>query len=330
MNNKKSIVFSAIQPSGFIHLGNFIGAISQWRKIQNLYDCFFCIADLHTLTSSFKNFSKNIKEDSYELACFYISCGINSDNSLIFFQSDVFSHTYFTWILNCFTPINWLEKMTQFKIKNKINTNTGLLTYPLLMSSDILLYNANIIPVGNDQKQHFELIVKIAKKFNKIYGNIFKIPSIIINKIPRIMSLNNPLHKMSKSFLISKNINNLNFFSSKEEIAKNVKSAITDSNSEISFNNLSRGLLNLFHIYMSFSNENINEIFNKFNGKKYFFLKNELTELLIDKIIPIKNNYNKIYKEKKYVLDILNKGALKANELSENKLKEISIKIKLK
>lgn len=319
---KKKKIFSAIQPSGLIHIGNYIGAILQWKKFHNLYDSYFCIADLHSLTNYSKVFNYKKDKEIIDLACFYISCGLNFEDNTVFLQSDAIYHPYMTWLLGSIAPFSWLENMIQYKIKSKNNNPISLFLYPLLMSSDVLLYDIDYIPVGSDQFQHVELIRKLARKFNSIKKDFFLIPEILINKVPKIMSLSNPNNKMSKS-----NTNNLysNLNILKDDIffIKCLKSSITDSNSHINFSNLSRGMLNLFNIYISFSDNNINDIYKEYDGKKYSFFKNNLIELLIFKLSFYRNRFRLLIKEKDFIYSILKKNSEKVQEISSLKTKKL-------
>lgn len=323
----KKIVISGIQPSGIIHLGNYFGAMHNWLKLQDEYECLFFIADLHSLTVCQKpeELDQNIKT----LAKLYLACGIDPEKNIIFRQSDVKEHAELAWILNTVTPIAELERMTQFKDKSKQhkeNINAGLFTYPCLMAADILLYDTNVVPVGEDQIQHVELTRTIAKKFNAKFGETFFVPEVLINKITaRIMGLDDPAKKMSKS---ATNKNNYIALSDEPDaIRQKIKKAVTDSGSEIIYSVKKPALANLLSIYHAVSGKNIKDIEKEFAGKGYGDFKTALAEKIIKFLSPIQKKFDSI--TDKELESVLEKGAIKARKLAEAKMKIVKKKLGL-
>ncbi|MFH0780143.1 MAG: tryptophan--tRNA ligase [Parcubacteria group bacterium] len=323
----KKIVISGIQPSGIIHLGNYFGAMHNWLKLQDAYECLFFIADLHSLTVYQKpeELGQNIKT----LAKLYLACGVDPEKNVIFRQSDVKEHNELGWILNTVTPISELERMTQFKDKSKQhkeNINAGLFTYPCLMAADILLYDTNVVPVGEDQIQHVELTRTIAKKFNAKFGETFFVPEVLINKMTaRIMGLDGPLKKMSKS---ASNKNNfISMTDSPDAIRQKIKKAVTDSGAEIVYTEKKPALANLLSIYCAVSGKEIKDIEKEFIGKGYGDFKNALAEEIIKFLDPIQKKFNSI--TDKELESVLEKGAAKARKLAEAKMKIVKKKLGL-
>ncbi|XZR52767.1 MAG: tryptophan--tRNA ligase [Enterobacteriaceae bacterium] len=330
---KKNIVFSGIQPSGKITIGNYIGAIKQWVKMQKKYNCFFCIVDLHTITTIKKNF--NLNTTILDTLSIYLACGINPKKSIIFLQSNILEHTQLSWILNNFSYYGELKRMTQFKnklLKCKLkNVNSGIFFYPILMASDILLYQSSYVPVGNDQKQHIELCRNIANRFNKIYGYTFNIPKPCILKYGgKILSLQETHKKMSKS---DNNNNNIIYLlEKKEDIFKKMKLAKTDSenNHKIKYNIKNKpGISNIINIFSSLSGKKIKEIEKKFEGKKYKDLKYETSKILVYFLEKIQENYYNIRNNESFLKDILYEGNIKAKKIAKKNLLKIKKKINL-
>src|SRR3990167_6998382 len=254
----KKVIFSGIQPSGNLHIGNYIGAIQQWVKIQEETEAFFCIVDLHAITVA--QYPKTLKEKVLDTAALYLACCIDPKKSHTFVQSENPDHSYLAWLLNCITPLGQLGRMTQFKdksLKQKEGTTAGLFDYPVLMAADILLYQTDEVPVGEDQKQHTELTRDLAEKFNRDFGQVFKIPKPLIQKeTARIMSLQNPQAKMSKSD--NDPMGTINLLDSEEEVREKIKKAVTDSGSEVKYGDNGDDKLaisNLLNIYSVFSRE---------------------------------------------------------------------------
>ena len=319
----KPLLISGIQPTGRLHLGNYLGALSNFVKIQNSedYNPYFFVADYHSLTV---NFSPEKKRDEVRnLIRNYLKAGLNPEKSVIFVQSALSAHTELTWILATVTPYGELTRMTQFKEKskeNKNNVNAGLFLYPVIMAADILLYDAERVPVGDDQLQHLELTREIARRFNKKFGETFIEPKPLMTETPRLMSLNNPENKMSKSspkgclFLDD----------SPEEIERKIKSAVTDSGAEIKYNkDDKKAISNLMLIYTSLSNKPIKDIEREFKGKGYGEFKKSLIDLLINTLEP--------FREKKYldkeIEKIIEDGNNKARNVADKKLQEVKKKI---
>jgi tryptophanyl-tRNA synthetase len=299
-------VFSGIQPSGNLHIGNYIGAIKQWVEMQNHTDSIFCVVDLHAITVT--QDPKTLKEKILEVAALYLACGINPEKAHIFVQSENPNHTELTWILNCITSFGQLERMTQFKEKSeKHEANVGLFDYPVLMASDILLYQTDEVPVGEDQKQHVELTRDLAEKFNKKFGEIFKIPVPVIQKeTARIMSLQTPSSKMSKSD--NDPLGTINLLDSKEQIKEKIKKAVTDSNSHISKDKGSEGLSNLLAIYSAFTNQSFETSISELEGRSYGEFKTLLADLVVAKLSVIQQKYQELRNDEKALRKILDDG----------------------
>jgi len=312
-------VFSGIRPTGNIHIGNYLGAISQWIQLQEENDCIFSIVDWHAITTPYNE--STLQDTILETASIYLACGIDPKKCILFIQSDVKQHAELTWLLGSITPLGELQRMTQFKDKSKKHkeyVNAGLLNYPILMASDILLYDADIVPVGKDQTQHVELTRNIAQKFNKKYGKTFTLPESLISKKGAIIySLQEIDKKMSKT---GDPKGCIGIFDKPEEIKKKIMSAQTDSENEIRFDlTKKKGISNLLNIYSLFSKKTIKEIENDFVNKGYNDFKKSLAELLIDKLKTIQEN--KIPKEE--IKKILNAGAKKAEARAEEKMKVV-------
>ncbi|MFI4846921.1 MAG: tryptophan--tRNA ligase [Candidatus Makana argininalis] len=328
---KKKIVFSGVQPSGSITIGNYIGCLSQWRYLQKKYDCIYCIADLHSMTV-IKNYKK-LKTMTLDIIAMYIACGVNPLKSIIFIQSHVIEHTYLNWILNCYTNYGELKRMSQFKNKisntNK-NINIGLLNYPVLMASDILLYKSNIVPVGCDQLQHLELTKKIAKRFNSIHKKkIFNIPNALIsNNKSCIMSLLNPNKKMSKSDVNNNNV--IYLLENENSIINKIQNAVTDSDIPPSIHYdpiLKPGVSNLLNILSCINKISISKLEKKFYNKNYINFKKYLSDSLIYKLKSFQNKYFNLRKEEDYLLKIASDGAKKARNKAQININEIYKKI---
>jgi len=326
----KKIAFSGIQPSGVIHIGNYLGAINQWVENQDKFDNIFCVVDLHAITVP-QN-PKELKENTYLTAATYLAAGVDPKKSIIFVQSHVPAHSELAWILNTSSKLGELYRMTQFKSKTanakKDSIGTGLLTYPTLMAADILLYNTNVVPVGNDQKQHVELTRDLAQRFNKTFGKTFVVPEPLIRKAgARIMGLDNPENKMSKSSTSENNY--IAITDSPETIRKKIMRATTDSGKTIKFDPKRKGLYNLLTIYQIFSGKTEDQIEKHFAGSGYGDLKKELANLVIDKLSPIQEKINYYMKNKKLLDKILLEGAKKANKIAKKTMKNIKNKIGL-
>ena len=326
MNKKR--VFSGVQPTGNLHLGNYLGAIKNFVNLQNKFECVYCIVDLHAITNH--QDPKVLDSNILETAATFVASGLNPDKNIIFNQASVAAHSELAWVFNCVARIGWLNRMTQFKEKagaNKENASVGLLVYPNLMAADILLYKATHVPVGEDQKQHLELTRDIAKKFNNDFqcSNFFPIVEPLIPKeISRVMSLRNGSKKMSKSE--ESDQSRINLKDEKDSIDQKIKKAKTDNESipsEIEGLKDRKEALNLLSIYASLNEIKIENVLKEFGGKNFSSFKNKLSESLVEKICPIGNEIKKLLKDKDYLYKILEKGSKNADLIAKNNLKEI-------
>ena len=322
-------VFSGIQPTGTLHIGNYLGAIRQWVELQEKNECLFCIVDLHALTVPYD--PKNLQDLILEKAIVYLAAGINPEKSIIFVQSQVKEHTELTWLLNTVAPEGDLTRMTQYKEKSKkfkTNINAGLLNYPILMAADILLYQTDIVPVGEDQKQHVELTRTIARKFNQRFGEVFKIPEVKLPKTgAKIMSLTQPNKKMSKTDAPESYIG---LFDTPEEIKEKIMKAVTDTGKKISYNpKLKPGISNLLIIFSLLSGKPMEEIEKKFRGKGYSDFKKSLAELLINSFEPFRRKRKELILREVYVKEILSQGAKRAQILAQSTIQEVRKKMGL-
>ena len=320
----KKTLLSGIQPSGNLHLGNYLGAVKNWAALPDEFNCFYFMADLHTLTVR-QNPAELRRRSTTQLAQ-YIACGLDPEKNVLFLQSHVHEHAELGWILNCYTMFGELSRMTQFKdkcAKNADNINGGLFTYPSLMAADILLYQADYVPVGEDQKQHCELTRDIANRFNNLYGETFKVPEPYIPKVgARIMSLGNPTSKMSKSdptgcvFLMD----------SPEEIARKFKRAITDSDTErcVRYDPENKpGVANLMNIYASVTGKSFDEIESEFAGKGYGVFKSAVGDAVIETLRPIREEAERILADKAYLKQVYTDGAMKASSVARKTLRKV-------
>lgn len=324
---KKKIVFSAIQPSGTITLGNYLGAVKNWVAMQEEFSCIYALADLHTITVRQEpaQFRKNIL-DAYASI---LACGIDAEKSLFFMQSHVTTHAQLAWLLNCYTQFGELSRMTQFKdksAKHSDNVNAGLFTYPSLMAADILLYQADLVPVGADQKQHLELTRNIAERFNGIYGNVFKVPEPYIPKNgARVMSLQDPTKKMSKS---DENVNAcVTLMDSPETIMKKFKRAVTDSEAKVRYAEGKDGINNLMTIYSAVTGLSFEQIEKDFDGKGYGDFKTAVGEAVIEELRPVRERYEKYIADKTYMQECYRKADEIAQKFSQRTLDKAMKKI---
>jgi len=327
--SKKRRVFSGIQPTGNIHIGNYLGAIQPWVRGQANSDNIFCIVDLHAITV-YQN-PKVLKEKIMEVASILLAAGIDPKLSVLFVQSHISAHSELTWILNCLIPIGWMQRMTQFKEKSKRQkekVSVGLFDYPALMAADILLYNTDIVPVGEDQKQHVELVRDVAQRFNSLYGETFKIPEAVIPETgARIMALDNPEQKMSKSE--ERKNNAINLLDSPDVIRSKIMKATTDSKRDIVFDESRPGIFNLLVIYELFSNLNRQEIEERFKGKGYADFKKELAEVIIEGLRPLQSRYKKLRSNPDYVNSLLKDGASRVRPIAEKTLRKVKDRLGL-
>ena len=324
----KKKVLSGIQPSGSLCISNYIGALKNWVKLQDEYDCIYLIVDLHSLTVN--QVPAELRQRCYSYVAQYIACGVDPGRSLIVVQSHVSQHAELAWVLNTSTYLGELNRMTQFKDKSKKqkNINVGLYTYPVLMASDILLYQADLVPVGADQKQHLELSRDIAIRFNNKYSPTFTVPEPFIPKQgARIMSLQDPDFKMSKS---DENPNcYISLLDDPSVILKKFKRAVTDSGTEIKYDESKKGLYNLINIYCAYTDKRPEDIENMYIGKMYSDFKVDLAEIVIESLKPIQSEYTKLISDKGYLDQLLSEGADKASYLANKTLSKVYRKIGL-
>ncbi len=332
--SRKKLVFSGVQPTGNLHLGNYLGALKNFVSLQNEMECIYCVVDLHALTTFQK--PDELRNNVLETVASFIATGLNPDKSIIFNQSSVSGHAQLAWILNCVSRIGWLNRMTQFKDKagtDKEKASVGLYIYPNLMAADILLYKATHVPVGADQKQHLELSRDIAQKFNKDFNckDFFPLPEPLIPKnVARVMSLRDGTKKMSKSE--ESDYSRINLKDSAEEINKKIKKAKSDSEQiPDNLKSLEKKpeALNLINIYSEISETTIEKVLNEMSGKEYSFLKTKLADLLISEITPVGKEIKKLLVDRSHLEQILKKGREKANFIAEENIKNIREKVGL-
>ncbi len=321
----KKVAVSGIQTSGDLHLGNYLGSIKNWLNMQDSHDCFFFLANLHSITVDLNPIILN--KSILDAAAIYLACGIDPNKSTLFLQSDVKEHAELAWLLNCVTPMGWLKRMTQFKDKagkHQDNACTGLFTYPVLMAADILLYNADVVPVGDDQKQHLELTRDIAgalnRKFNK---ELLKIPSPLIQgPATRVMSLRDGSKKMSKSD--PSDAARINLLDDSITIANKIKKSKTDSIENITYQNDRLEVTNLINIFSALSNLTVKEILINYENQGFSVFKSNLADLVIEHLKPIQAEYYKIIKDQTYIKDVLKLGAHKASIIARKTCDKIN------
>jgi len=324
---ERKVVFSGVQPSGSLTIGNYIGAIRNWISLQEEYDCFYSIVDLHAITVPQE--PKNLRRNTLEVLAIYLACGLDPEKSTIFIQSHVSAHAELAWVLNTMSYMGQLNRMTQYKDKSKKlgeNVNAGLFTYPVLMAADILLYQTDLVPVGEDQKQHLELARDLAERFNNRYSPTFKIPEPLIKKEgARIMSLQNPEKKMSKS---DENENAYILILDKpDDIRKKIKRAVTDSIGEVKYREEQPGIMNLMTIYSAFSGCSIEDIERKYEGQGYSQFKEDLAEVVIEGMAPIQERYDDYMNNKDYLEKVYKQGAERARYVSNKTLSKVYRKV---
>ncbi len=327
-NVKKKRIFSGVQPSGCITIGNYIGAIKNWVQLQGEYDCAYCIVDMHAITVP--QDPKSLRARCTDFLSQYIACGLDPEKNILFMQSHNPAHAELAWVLMCNSYMGELSRMTQFKDKTKNKQNesigAGLFTYPVLMAADILLYGADLVPVGIDQKQHLELTRDIATRFNNTYGNVFTVPEAYIPKTgAKIMSLQDPTKKMSKSDENPKGY--IKITDEPDVIMKKIKSAVTDSDMCVRRGEGKEGIENLMSIMASFSGKSFEEIEKEYEGKNYGTFKNDVGECIIEELRDFHEKYKQISTDKAYLEEIYKKGAEKARWASERMLKKVYKKI---
>ena len=329
MEEKKRI-FSGVQPSGNITLGNYLGAIKNWVQLQDSYECIYAIMDMHSITV--RQNPQELKKRTLDLLKIYLAAGIDPEKNILFVQSHVGSHAELAWVLNCYTYMGELQRMTQFKdksAKHADNINAGLFTYPVLMAADILLYQTDLVPVGKDQMQHIEICRDIAERFNALYPGVFKIPEGFLPKAgAKVMSLSEPTKKMSKSDPNPKAY--ISLLDDSNVIAKKIKSAVTDSEGVVEFrggDETKAGINNLITIMSAVTGKSIDEIVNDYAGKGYGDFKADVAEAVVEHIRPIRDKYDQLSNDKAYLEGIYKSGAEKARYLSSKTLAKVYKKV---
>ncbi len=314
-------VLSGIQPTGNIHLGNYLGAVRNWIDLQDSNQCLFGIMNLHAIT--LPQDPKELRQNVLDAAAIYLACGLNPKKSTIFVQGDVSEHAELAWVFSTITPMGWLDRMTQYKDKKDKSENLGLYSYPVLMAADILLYKADLVPVGEDQKQHLELTRDIAGAFNRRFGlEYFKLPDpMILKQVKRIMSLQDGTKKMSKSD--ESDLSRINLTDAPEEIIKKIKKAKTDSLAEIYYDEARPEIYNLLNIFSVALNKTPEELAKEYHTSGFGKFKNDLAESLVEKLRPIQENLSKIKQDKSYLEQVLNDGKNQAKEIAAKTKKEV-------
>ncbi len=327
---RKKIVLSCIQPTGTPTLGNYLGALKNWKNMCEDYDCLYGVADLHSITvPTFRENPQQLKKNTLELYALLLALGIDPEKNVVFVQSQVPTHAQLGWILNCYTQFGEAARMTQFKEKSQKlenNISVGLFDYPVLMAADILVYGADFVPIGADQKQHLELARNIVDRFNAIYGNVFKMPEPFIGKAgAKICSLQDPTHKMSKS-----DDNPKSYISMLDEpnvIMKKIKSAVTDSDACVKYAEGKDGINNLMTIYSCCTGKSFEEIEKEFEGKGYGDFKTAVGQAVIDELAPVQARYKELINDKKYLEECMKKGADLATRISQRTLDKVMKKV---
>lgn len=329
MDDKK-IIFSGIQPSGMLTLGNYLGAIRQWVSLPQDYHCIYAMMDMHTITV--RQTPAELRKRTLDLLALYIACGLKPEENTFFIQSHNPNHAELAWVLNCYTYMGELQRMTQFKDKSARhaeNINAGLFTYPVLMAADILLYQTDYVPVGKDQMQHIEICRDIAQRFNAIYGDVFKIPEGMLPKVgANIMSLQEPTKKMSKSDPNPKAF--ISMLDDMNVIAKKIKSAVTDSEGVIEYregDETKAGVNNLLSIMSAVTDRKIDDIVKDYEGKGYGDFKSDVAEAVVEKIKPIRAEFDRLSADKQYLMDICKDGAESARRISQRTLNKVYKKV---
>jgi len=325
----KERIFSGVQPTGNIHIGNYLAAIRQWAVSQAEYDNTICIVDLHAIT--IPQAPQILRAKIREVAGLLFAAGIDPDRSAVFIQSHIGAHAELAWILNCFIPMGWMQRMTQFKEKSqeqREQVSVGLFDYPALMAADILLYETDLVPVGEDQKQHVELARDAAQRFNSLYGETFRVPEPIIPKVgARIMGLDDPTKKMSKSEVRAGHA--IGLLDSPDEIRSKIMGATTDSRREIRFDEKRPGINNLLTIYESFSGLSRADIQERFEGKGYQILKQELADIVIESLMPLQSRYRGLVADPAHIDHLLAEGSSRVRPIAERTLAVVKDKVGL-
>ena len=327
--SEKKIIFSGAQPSGKLTLGNYLGAIKNWTELQEEYNCYYSVVDLHAITVPQE--AKDLRANTMQLLAQYLACGLDPEKNTIFIQSHVSAHTELMWILSTMTYMGELNRMTQFKDKSQkseANLNAGLFTYPVLMAADILLYQTDLVPVGEDQKQHLELARDLANRFNNRYSPTFKVPEPYIQKAgARVMSLQEPTKKMSKS---DENENAyILLIDDADTIRRKIKRSVTDSVGIVQYSDEQPGIKNLLNIYSKLSDKSIEEIVAMYEGKGYGDFKADVAEVIVEALRPIRERYEEILKDKEYLESVYAKGAQRAEAQARKTLRKVYKKVGL-
>ena len=316
----KPRIFSGMQPSGNLHIGNYLGALKTWADIQHQYEPIFCIVDQHAITLYQE--PRQLQQKIEEVAALYVAAGIDPAHSAIFAQSAVPAHVELAWVFTCVTPMGWLSRMTQFKAKAETqeSVGTGLFVYPALMAADILLYQASIVPVGEDQAQHLELTRDIAQRFNSLYGETFVVPETQLPAVgARIMGLDNPAEKMSKSTPGTSHA--VDLLDPPSRIKKLIMRAVTDSKPAVDFDEIGPGVANLLAIFQAFSGWSDDQLRSHFDGKQYGSLKKDVAEMVVAKLEPIQKKYQELMAEPGAIRKILTAGAERVSPIAESTMK---------
>ena len=326
-NERKKIVFSGVQPSGNISLGNYIGALRNFVAMQHDYHCLYCVVDMHAITV--RQDPKKLREQTLALLALYIACGLDPKENIMYIQSHVPQHAELSWILNCYTMFGELSRMTQFKDKaarHSDNVNAGLFDYPVLMAADILLYQTDLVPIGDDQKQHLELARNVAERFNGVHGKTFTVPEGYFPKVGgRIMSLAEPEKKMSKS---DENANaRVLILDRPEDIMKKFKRAVTDSEAVVEYREGKAGINNLMTIYSIATGKSMDEITNEFAGRGYGDFKTAVGESVVELLRPIREKTAELLKQPDYLESVYKENALRAAALAERTMEKVRKKV---
>ena len=327
MINDKKVLFSGMQATGNLTLGNYLGALKNWITLSDEYECFYSVVDMHSITV--RQDPATLRKRARALLTLYIAAGLDPEKNCIYYQSHVSGHAELAWILNCFTYMGELNRMTQFKdkaAKHADNINAGLFTYPVLMASDILLFQADVVPVGIDQMQHLELTRDVAQRFNSIYGDVFTVPEAYIGKVgAKIMSLQEPTKKMSKS---DENPNaSIYLMDDPDTIMRKCKRAVTDSEAQIVYRDEQPGVKNLIDIYRACTNKTVDEVVREFDGKGYGDFKMAVGEAVVSVLKPLQDEVARLEKDKSYIDGIIKNNAEKANYYATKTLRKVQRKV---
>lgn len=315
--SRRARVFSGVQPTGGLHLGTYLGALRQWVEHQDERDNVFCVVDLHALTVPEDVDATDLRAASRQVAALYLACGIDPERSVVFVQSHVREHAELTWLLNCTTPLGWLYRMTQFKAKSegRESVSTGLLDYPVLQAADILLYDTDVVPVGEDQVQHIELTRDIAQRFNILFGDTFRLPKAVVPRSgARVMGFDEPTVKMSKSLAKGRDRHAVFLLDDERKIRKTVMSAVTDSGREVRYEHAGPGVRNLLSVLQSLDGAPMEELEARFEGKGYGDLKKAVVETILDTLRPIQERYRELAADPAELDALLARGAERARE----------------